>query len=63
LRAVGIGSGQEDLSWLRAVDHAILLPSPDAESSGLDTSLLKGLTLADAPGPVGWNASILTVIS
>ena len=27
LRAVGIGSSAEDLAWLRAVDHAVLLPS------------------------------------
>jgi len=63
LRAVGIGSGKEDLSWLRAVDHAILLPGPDAESAGLHTSLLKSFTLGDTPGPAGWNASILNIVS
>jgi mannosyl-3-phosphoglycerate phosphatase family protein len=64
LRAVGIGSGKEDLSWLSAVDRAILLPSgPDVESAGLDTGLSKRITLGDAPGPAGWNTSILNIIS
>jgi mannosyl-3-phosphoglycerate phosphatase len=63
LRAIGIGSNKEDLAWLRAVDHVILLPGPDTDSAGLDTGLLKSLTLGDSVGPAGWNASILKLIS
>jgi mannosyl-3-phosphoglycerate phosphatase len=64
LRGVGIGSGKEDLPWLRAVDHAILLPAgPDVESAGLDTSLPKSITLGDTPGPAGWNMAIRNIIS
>jgi hypothetical protein len=41
----------------------ILLPGPDTDSEGLDTGLLKSLTLGDSVGPAGWNASILKLIS
>jgi mannosyl-3-phosphoglycerate phosphatase len=67
LRLVGIGGSQEDLPWLRAVDHAILLPdsresashSEDPhESPGRTKAIIKG----EAPGPAGWNKVILSIV-
>ena len=67
LRLVGIGGGNEDLPWLRAVNQAILLPaareaaqSPELppEEPGRTGAIVPG----EAPGPAGWNKAILNVI-
>jgi mannosyl-3-phosphoglycerate phosphatase family protein len=68
LRLVGIGGGQEDLPWLRAVDHAILLPnSHEAAQSSDDprenTGRAKTVVMGEAPGAPGWNKAILHIIS
>src|ERR1019366_4327104 len=68
LRGVGIGSAAEDLTWLRAVDHAVLLPGSRTDSERSSTgqtnaAQIKNITSADAPGPAGWNAAILNIIS
>jgi mannosyl-3-phosphoglycerate phosphatase len=67
LRLVGIGGGQVDLPWLRAVDHAILLPDSrePAEPSSQPLENLGGtrtIVMGDAPGAVGWNQAILNII-
>jgi len=67
LRLVGIGGGDEDLPWLRAVDQAILLPaSREAAHSSELASGKPGRTgtivMGDAPGPAGWNTAVLNVI-
>jgi len=67
LRLVGIGGGEGDLPWLRAVDHAVLLPdSREAvkpsghpqENPGRTKSIVTG----EAPGAAGWNQAILDII-
>jgi len=63
LRAVGIGPAYEDLPWLRAVDHAVLLGGPQANSDRPDTIEPENSTPVNAPGPAGWNAAILNIIS
>ncbi len=68
LRLVGIGGGQVDLPWLRAVDHAILLPDSLEASNPSDnpqgnSSRTKTIVMGDAPGAVGWNKTILDIIS
>jgi mannosyl-3-phosphoglycerate phosphatase family protein len=68
LRLIGIGSGKEDLPWLRAVDQAILLPdSNQAAQNSLPTwenqGRTKNIVVGDAPGPVGWNTAILGLLS
>jgi mannosyl-3-phosphoglycerate phosphatase len=64
LRAVGIGPAAEDLPWLRGVDHVVLLGSPQAHSEDPDTiHEIKNSSPPNAPGPAGWNASILNIIS
>jgi mannosyl-3-phosphoglycerate phosphatase len=67
LRLVGIGGGDQDLPWLRAVDHAVLLPDsreaaklsdpPRGTPAGART-----FAEGDEPGPVGWNKAILNII-
>ena len=68
LRLVGIGGGQNDLPWLRAVDHAILLPdsreaSQSSEHSEENPHRTKTIIMGDAPGAAGWNTAILNIIS
>src|SRR6266850_439494 len=63
LRAVGIGPAYEDLPWLRAVDHAVLLGGQQANSDRPDTIRPENSTPVNALGPAGWNASILSIIS
>jgi len=63
LRAIGIGPAYEDLPWLRAVDQAVLLGGPQANSDRPDTIRPENSTPVNAPGPAGWNASILNIIS
>ena len=67
LRLVGIGGGQEDLSWLRAVDQAILLPDshqaakPSEHPHG-NSDRARAFVRGDAPGAAGWNKAILNII-
>jgi mannosyl-3-phosphoglycerate phosphatase family protein len=63
LSGVGIGSSLEDLRWLRAVDHAVLLPNERTETEQTEHGRIKNLVMGDAPGPAGWNAAILNIIS
>jgi predicted mannosyl-3-phosphoglycerate phosphatase (HAD superfamily) len=67
LRLVGIGGGDQDLPWLRAVDHAVLLPD-SREAAGPSEDLpetpgrTRAIVVGDAPGPIGWNKAILNII-
>jgi mannosyl-3-phosphoglycerate phosphatase len=63
LRAIGIGGTVQDLPWLRAVDHAVLLSGRAGDSGDSDPNELKNIPRGEAPGPRGWNASILNTIS
>jgi len=67
LRLVGIGGGQEDLPWLRAVNQAILLPDSREAAKGPEPphgSLAgtKSIVMGDAPGAAGWNKAVLDII-
>jgi mannosyl-3-phosphoglycerate phosphatase family protein len=68
LRLVGIGGGQEDLSWLQAVDQAILLPesreaAEPSEHPQENPGRTRAIVMGDKPGPAGWNSAILNMIS
>ena len=58
---VGLGDAANDLPLLKAVDRPIVIPRRGRE---LDRDLLglAGAERAPAPGPVGWNAAVLTVL-
>jgi len=63
LRSVGIGASFEDLSLLTASDQAIILP---LSAGDLDERLLAKLPNSvriDVPGAVGWNQTVLDVLS
>jgi mannosyl-3-phosphoglycerate phosphatase len=67
LRLVGIGGGEVDLPWLRAVDHATLLPdsreaATPSEHSQENPGRGKSIVMADTPGAAGWNRTILDII-
>jgi mannosyl-3-phosphoglycerate phosphatase len=67
LRLVGIGGSQNDLPWLRAVDHAILLPdsceaAKSSENPPESAGRSKAIVTGEAPGPAGWNRAILNII-
>jgi mannosyl-3-phosphoglycerate phosphatase len=67
LRLVGIGGGDQDLPWLRAVDHAVLLPDSreadkPSEHPGETLGRTGTIVMGDAPGSVGWNQAILNII-
>jgi len=67
LSLVGIGAGNDDLPWLRAVNHAVLLPtSRHAAEAGdaapKDPGHSSAISVAEAPGPAGWNKTILNII-
>jgi mannosyl-3-phosphoglycerate phosphatase len=67
LRLVGIGGGQVDLPWLRAVDHAILLPdsgepAEDSSQSLENPGRTRTIVMGDTSGAVGWNRAILNII-
>ena len=67
LRLVGIGGGEGDLPWLRAVDHAVLLPdsreaTQPSEHSRDNPGQTRSIVMGDAPGAAGWNKAILNII-
>jgi len=67
LRLVGIGGGEQDLPWLRAVDHAVLLPdsheaAKPSEGGQKNPGRTKTIVLGDTPGAAGWNSAILNII-
>ena len=67
LTLIGIGASEVDLPWLRAVDHAILLPEPrqvgsEAGQQDQGPARAKSIVMGTAPGSVGWNRAILDII-
>jgi mannosyl-3-phosphoglycerate phosphatase len=67
LTLVGIGGGDQDLPWLHAVDQAVLLPASRDAAQSPDISQekqgkTKTIVMGDAPGPAGWNQTILNII-
>lgn len=66
LRAIGIGADDEDLAWLRAVDHAVLLSGGKADqgtSPADNTQNARNIVRGNTPGPAGWNETIMNIIS
>ena len=60
IRTVGIGDSLNDVPLLKTVNHAFLVQKPDGSyDPGVD---LPNLKKSPAPGPSGWNQSILEII-
>lgn len=61
-RAVAIGNSENDLPMLVAVDVAILLPERSGELNAEVFSRLPAVQRGPAPGPEGWNQTILELL-
>ena len=58
---IGLGDSLNDQPMLAEVDIPILVQKPGGEyQSGIN---LQNLIYAEAPGPYGWNAEILTILT
>lgn len=57
---IGLGDGPNDVPMLDAVDHPVLVPAPGRPLPDVRAS---GARVAPAPGPTGWTASLLEILS
>ena len=62
-RTVGLGDAANDRPMLEAVDRPILMPRRDGSFDRELTAALPGAERAPGPGPAGWAAAILAVLS
>ena len=61
IQTVGVGDSQNDLDLLRVVDLPIVIPNPHADTPLIEK--LPNLRRAPAPGPIGWNAVLLSLLN
>jgi mannosyl-3-phosphoglycerate phosphatase len=59
---VGLGDAPNDLPLLEAVDRPIVIPRADGTVEPELAAALPSAELAPAPGPVGWNAAVMTLL-
>ncbi len=59
----GLGDAANDLPLLLAVTRPIVMPRPDGTVDPALAARLPGVERAPAPGPAGWSAAVLTVLS
>jgi mannosyl-3-phosphoglycerate phosphatase len=62
LRSVGLGDAETDLPLLQSVDRPIVIPRRDSSIDPVLEAGLAGAERAVAPGPVGWNAAVITLL-
>ncbi len=60
---VGLGDAANDLSLLLAATRPIVMPRPDGTLDPTLAAHLPGVERAPAPGPAGWSAAVLAVLS
>ena len=63
LRLAGIGAGDADLRWLRAMDQAIVLSRSQESTERAGQVNARKITRMDAVGPSAWQQSIFNIIS
>jgi mannosyl-3-phosphoglycerate phosphatase len=63
LRSVGLGDSPNDIPLLAAVDRAILIPIAGGDYDAEVLSRVPRIVKAVAPGPAGWNAAVLSLLS
>jgi len=59
----GLGDAANDLPLLLAVTRPIVMPRPDGTVDPALVARLPGVERAPAPGPAGWSAAVLAVLS
>ncbi|MCL6268372.1 HAD-IIB family hydrolase [Sansalvadorimonas sp. 2012CJ34-2] len=57
---IGLGDGINDLPMLNKVDHPILVRPMHGNAP--DTSNIENISITDAPGPAGWNRSVINLV-
>jgi mannosyl-3-phosphoglycerate phosphatase len=62
-RTVALGDAANDLTMLQTVDRPIVIPLADGRLDPVLAAALPNAERAPAPGPVGWNEAILTVLN
>jgi mannosyl-3-phosphoglycerate phosphatase len=60
---IGLGDAANDLPLLLAVTRPIVVPRPDGTVDPALAARLPGVERAPAPGPAGWSAAVLAVLS
>ena len=63
VRSIGIGASPEDLSLLAASDQAFVLSLSPGRFDEKLLSNLPNVTKIDAPGPAGWNQTVVTALN
>ena len=61
-RSAGLGDAETDLSFLRTVDHPIVVPRRNGTVDPALATQLPAAGRAPAPGPVGWNTAVLALL-
>lgn len=62
LRSLGLGDADNDLSLLRAVSRAVVIPDCTGKPAPELRMAIPGAEVAPHPGPRGWNAAVLAVL-
>ena len=60
---VALGDSPNDLTMLKAADRPIVVPRPGGAPDPDLAAALPSAEMAPAPGPEGWNAAVLAVLS
>jgi mannosyl-3-phosphoglycerate phosphatase len=63
VKSVCIGTSAEDLRLLKASDQAFILPEPDGQFDQELISKLQRANRAAMPGSIGWNETVLSILS
>jgi mannosyl-3-phosphoglycerate phosphatase family protein len=63
LTTIGLGDASNDLPFLRLVDRPVLVPLADGSLAPDLAAALPRAERAPYPGPRGWNAAVLAVLS
>lgn len=61
--SIGLGDAANDLSFLRVVDRPVVVPQPHGAADPALAAALPHAERAPGPGPVGWNAAVLAILS
>lgn len=63
VRLIGLGDSPLDLPLLTATDWPVIVPRPDGQPDPWLRRRLPHARVAPAPGPAGWNRSVLDLVN